>query len=50
MINPTMKAFAAKLRGFSTMLLLQLWVPLEEHLKLNCTMNLALNHLKLGHG
>ena len=47
MINPTIKASAAKLKGFSTMLLLQLRVLLEEH-KLNQTMNLALNHLNLG--
>ena len=48
MISPTIKASAAKLKGFSTMLLLQLRVLLEEHHKLNQTMNLAFNHLNLG--
>ena len=48
MINPTMKASATKLKGFNTMLLLQLLLLLEEHPKLNCTMNFALNHLDSG--
>ena len=50
MINPTMKASATKLKGFNTMLLLQLLVLLQEHRKLNCTMKLALNHLNSGDG
>ena len=49
-INPTIKASATKLKGFNTMLLLQLLVLLEEHHKLNCTMNLALNYLNSGDG
>ena len=52
MINPTIKASATKFntKGFNTMLLLQLLVLLEEHHKLNCTMNLALNYLNSGDG
>ena len=42
MINPTMKTFAKKMKGFNTILLLQLRVLLEKYGKLNCTMNLAL--------
>ena len=48
MINPTIKASQTKLEGFNTMLLMQLLVLLEEHHKLNCSMNLALNHLNSG--
>ena len=48
--QPSMKASATKLKWFHTMLLLQLLVLLEEHHKLNCTMNLALNHLNSGDG
>ena len=50
MIKPTMKASATKLKGFNKMLLLQLLVLLEEHRELNCTMNLASNHLNPGDG
>ena len=50
MIKPTVKASATKLKEFNTMLLLQLLVLLEEHQKLNCTMNLALNHLSSADG
>ena len=48
--HPTMKAFATKLEEFNTMLFLQLLVLLEEHHKLNCTMNSALNHINSGDG
>ena len=50
MINQAVKASATKLKGFKAMLLLQLWVLLEEHHKIKCTMNLALNHLNSGYG
>ena len=50
MINPTIKASATKLKVFNTMLLLKLLVLLEEHDKLNCTRNLASNHLNSGDG
>ena len=48
MINPIMKASATKLKGFNTMLLLQSLVLLEKHHKLNCIMNLAVNHVNSG--
>ena len=47
LVNPTMKVSATKL---NTMLFLQLLGLLEEHHKLNCTMNLAFNHLNSGDG
>ena len=37
------ESFGTELRGFDTMLLLQLLVLLDEHHKLNFTMNLASN-------
>ena len=46
--QPGNESSATKLKGFNTILLLQVLVLLQEHHQLNCTMNLALNHLNAG--
>ena len=43
--QPNNESSETKLKGFNTILLLQVLVLLEEHHQPNCTMNLVLNHL-----